>query len=90
MQLQTSGTPILLTDDGIVSKVAGSLVGFYVNSTNAGTIVIYDGTDATGTAISGTITPAIGWREYPAFCTTGCFFEIAGTALNVTAIFAAG
>lgn len=90
MQIEQAGTPINLTDDGVVSECAGNLLGFYVNSTNAGTVVIYDGTDANGTAISGTITPAIGWREYPAYCRTGCYFVIAGTALNVTAVFAAG
>jgi hypothetical protein len=90
MQEQISGTPTNLTDDGIVSESGGNLLGFYVNSTNAGTVVIYNGTSADGTAISGTITPAIGWHEFAAYCPAGCFFEIAGTALDVTAIFAAG
>lgn len=89
MQTVYSGTPINLTDDGIVSKVPGTLLGFYVNSTNAGTIIIHNATAASN-AISGTITPAIGWREFPAYCTAGCFAEIAGTALDVTLFFAAG
>lgn len=90
MVIQESGTPINLTDDGVVSVSAGNLIGFYVNSTNAGTLVIYDGTSSAGTAISGTITPAIGFRAYPAYCRNGCYFVIGGTALNVTAFFAAG
>ena len=90
MQLQECGTPINLTDDGIISKAAGNLIGFYVNSTNAGTIVIYDGTSSAGTALSGTITPAIGFRPFPAYCPNGCYAVIGGTALNITAIFAAG
>jgi hypothetical protein len=89
MQQVESGTPILLTDDGIVSKVAGNLLGFYVNSTNAGTIIIHNAQAATN-AVSGTITPAIGWRAFPAYCPAGCFAEIGGTALNVTLFFAAG
>ena len=90
MQYSESGTPINLTDDGIVSKTGGTLLGFYVNSTNAGTLVVYDGTTAAGTVLSGTITPAIGWLEFPASCKTGCFVAIGGTALDITAIFAAG
>ena len=88
-QMQQSGTPILLTSSGVVSGAPGSLLGFYVNSTTAGTIVIRNW-GATGTAISGTITPAAGtFHAFPAYCTTACYFTIANT-LNVTAFFAAG
>ena len=89
MQIQQSGTPINLTNDGIVSSTAGNLIGFYVNSTNAGTLIIHNATAATN-AISGTITPAIGFHTFSAYCTTGCFAEIGGTALDVTLFFAAG
>ena len=82
------GTPINLTGSGAVSLVAGTLLGFYVNSTTAGTVVIRNG-GAAGTVISGTITPAIGFHRFPAYCTSGCYFTIANT-LDVTAIFAAG
>lgn len=89
MQVQQSGTPILLTGSGVVSGTAGSLLGFYVNSTTSGTIVIRNGGSG-GTAISGTITPGAGvFHAFPAYCTTGCYFTIANT-LNVTAFFAAG
>jgi len=87
-QVQQSGTPINLTGSGAVSLTTGSLLGFYVNSTTGGTIVVRNG-GATGTAISGTITPAIGFHAFPAYCTTACYFTIANT-LNVTAFFAAG
>lgn len=83
-----SGTPILLSASGVVSVVPGSLLGFYVNSTAAGTVVVRNG-GAAGTVISGTITPAIGWHSFPAYCTSACYATIANTA-SITFVFAAG
>lgn len=40
------------------------MIGFYVNSTTAGTLVFRDGGSG-GTQITGTITPAIGWHFLP-------------------------
>ena len=90
MQMQQSGTPINLTASGAISKCAGSLVGFYVNSTTAGTIIILNGGSA-GTALGGTITPSIGWNTYPAAIASalGAYATIGGT-LDVTFFFAAG
>ena len=90
MQAQESGTPINLTDDGAVSLVAGTLLGFYVNSTNAGTIIIRNGGTSAGTAVTGTITPAIGWHGLGMYLPAGCYATIGGTALDVTLFFAAG
>ena len=87
-QMVESGTPVLLSSSGAVSLVAGTLLGFYVNSTTAGTIVVRNGGSG-GTAISGTITPAIGFHRFPAYCPAGCYLTIANT-LSVTALFAAG
>ena len=86
-----SGTPILKTSTGTVSVASGNLLGFYVNNTTSGTLVLRVGANgaATGTAISGTITPAIGWHAFPAYCTVGCYATIANT-LDVTFSFAAG
>ena len=83
-----SGTPINLTGSGIVSVVPGNLFGFYVNSTTGGTIVIRNG-GAAGTVLCCTITPAIGFHRFPAYCTTACYATIANT-LDVTLFFAAG
>lgn len=88
-QTNESGAPINLSASGAVSLVPGTLLGFYVNSTSSGTIVIRNGTSASGTAISGTITPAIGFHRFPASCSTGCYVTIANT-LDVTVFFAAG
>ena len=86
-----SGTPINLTGTNTVSVASGSLLGFYVNNTTSGTLVLRVGANgaATGTAISGTITPAIGWHAYPAYCPSGLHATIANT-LDVTFSFAAG
>lgn len=70
------------TNDVIASKDC-RLLGFYVNSTNAGTLILKRGGSA-GTAISGTITPAIGFHRFPAACPGGLHATIGGTALNVT------
>lgn len=90
-QVAQSGVPINLTSSGTVSKADGSLLGFYVNNTSAGTVVVRSGSAGTsaGTAVSGTITPAIGWHSFPAYCPGGCFITISGT-IDLTAFFAAG
>ena len=87
-QIIESGTPVNLTSSGAVSLAAGTLLGFYVNSTTAGTLVIRNGGSA-GTVLSGTITPAIGFHRFPAYCTSACYATI-GATLDVTLFFAAG
>jgi hypothetical protein len=54
-----------LTATGTVHGAAGALHGFYVSSTTTGTLVIRDG-GAAGAQKSGTITPAVGYHEFPA------------------------
>jgi len=78
-----------LTASGTVGRVSGPLVliGFYVNSTTSGTIAFTD--ISGGTAISGTITPAIGYHPFPAACPAGLYATIANT-LNVTLFFEPG
>lgn len=87
-QYQEAGSPINISSSGAVSLEPGTLLGFYVNSTTSGTVVVRDG-GAAGTAISGTITPVIGFHRFPAACTTGCYLTLANT-IDVTAFFAAG
>ena len=80
-----AGAPVNLTASGAVSLVSGALLGFYVNSTTSGTIILKDG-GSSGTAISGTITPAVGWNPFPAVFGTSCYATI-GATINVTFIF---
>ena len=86
--INTGGAPVLLTASGAVSLVPGTLVGVYVNSTTVGTIVVRDGGSG-GTAITGTITPAIGWQQMNFQCSTACYATIGGT-LNATFVFQPG
>lgn len=70
---------------GLVKTGFGTLVGMYVNSTNAGTIKFWDNTVGSGTVINNTITPGIGYHELgSAAFTVGLYAEIGGTALDVT------
>lgn len=78
------------TSTAVITTVPCSMAGFYVNSTNAGTLVFKDG-GASGTAISGTITPAAGtFHRFPACIGTSLHATIGGTALDVTIFFYTG
>ena len=74
-----------ITSTGVVSAGAGQLIGFYVNSTTAGTVVLRDG-GASGTVMSGTITPAVGFHAFPATFGTSLHATIGGT-IDVTFFF---
>lgn len=77
------GTPVNITSTAdVVASTDCVLLGFYVNSTSSGTLVLTKGGSG-GTAISGTITPAIGFHRFPASCKGGLHATIANT-LNVT------
>ena len=77
-----------LTSSAAISAGPCQLIGFYVNSTSSGTLIIKDG-GSSGTALSGTITPAIGFHRFPAVIGTSGYATIANT-LDVTFFFAAG
>jgi len=77
-----------ITATGAVSTGACQLIGFYVNSTTIGTLVLKDGGSG-GTAMSGTITPAIGFHRFPANVGTSLYATIGGSALDVTFFYAA-
>lgn len=79
------GAPKLLTGSADISTGPCQLIGFYVSSTTAGTVVVSDG----ATALSGTITPAVGFHRFPANCGTKAVATIANT-ISVTFFFAAG
>lgn len=76
------------TSTANINSKDGCLLGFYVNSTSSGTIILYDSaTTTTTTPISGTITPAIGWNTLPVAYSNGLYAVIGGT-LNVTFVWA--
>lgn len=72
-----------ITATGAVTTVAGTLLGFYVNSTTAGTIVFRDG-GASGTVMCGTITPAIGFHRFPAGFGAGGLHATIANTLDLT------
>ena len=74
-----------ITATGTVNAAPGVLLGFYVNSTTGGTLVLRDG-GASGTVITGTITPAIGWHALPVGYGVDLHATIANT-LNVTLVY---
>lgn len=86
LPVSETGAPKNIAATGAVSTGACQLMGFYVNNTNAGTLVLRDG-GASGTVMCGTITPAIGWQRFPANVGTSLYATIAGTALDVTFFF---
>lgn len=86
MSTQTIETadPVNLTATGnVVATRDTNLVGFYVNNTSTGTLVLRKGGSG-GAAISGTITPGIGFHRFPAFCPGGLHATIGGSSLDVT------
>jgi hypothetical protein len=72
------GHPKNMTATGTVATGAGRLLGFYVNSTSSGTVVLRDG-GASGTVLCGTITPVIGFHRFPATFGTDLHFTEGGT-----------
>lgn len=88
-QYAQGGTPVNLSASGAISLTSGNLLGFYVNSTSSGVINFKDGGTG-GTAITGSITPVIGFQRLPAYFTTSCYLTLVSGSINVTAFFAAG
>jgi hypothetical protein len=78
-----------ITATGAVSTGSCQLIGFYVNSTTVGTLVLRNG-GASGEVMSGTITPAIGFHRFPANVGVSLYATVGGSALDVTFFFAAG
>jgi len=77
-----------ITATGAVSTGPCQLIGFYVNNTTVGTLVLRNG-GASGDVMSGTITPAIGFHRFPANVGASLYATVGGT-LDVTFFFAAG
>ena len=78
-----------IIETGAVTPGPCQLIGFYVNNTTIGTLVLRNG-GASGDVMSGTITPAIGFHRFPANVGVSLYATIAGTALDVTFFYAAG
>ena len=77
-----------ITATGAVSTGPCQLIGFYVNNTTAGTLVLRNGGSG-GEVMSGTITPAIGFHRFPANVGVSLYVTVANV-IDVTFFFAAG
>lgn len=77
---------VRITTTGQVQSQACRLRGFYVSSTSSGTLVLRNG-NSSGEQVSGTITPAVGWHEFPVRCESGLHATIGGSSLDVTFVF---
>jgi hypothetical protein len=75
-----------ITATGAITANQGMLLGFYVNSTSSGTLVLRDGGSG-GTVMCGTITPAIGWHRFPAGFGSGGLHATVGGTLDVTLLY---
>lgn len=83
------GKPVNFTATGnVTTSEKGVLIGFYVNSTTAGTLVFRSG-GASGTVMDGTITPAVGFHRFPAAFTNGLHVTVGGT-IDATAFVVEG
>lgn len=85
--MMPSGRYTNITDDTLIKQGPGQMMGFYVNSTSSGTIIIYDNTTAADPKICNTITPAIGWHSLPVSFNTGLFFDKTGGTIDLTVVF---
>ena len=72
-----------ITATGGVTSNPCQLLGFYVNSTTAGTLVLRDG-GAGGTVMGGTITPSVGFQRFPATVGNLGLHATVGGTLDVT------
>lgn len=81
------GQAKLVTSSEVTQAKPCDLVGFYVASTTSGTIVIHDSASAsTNNAVTGTITPAVGWHSLPLSLGAGLRVVIANT-ISVTLVY---
>ncbi|MBI4695573.1 MAG: hypothetical protein HY749_16270 [Gammaproteobacteria bacterium] len=78
------------TTSNQVKAAAGEVIGFFVNTTNSGTLRFWDQVGATcnSGAKGATITPAAGaWYTYPVKFSTGICVLTGGTGIDVTVVY---
>ena len=83
-----SGRAVNFTGTGNVTTSDCAMIGFYVNSTTAGTVVFRRGGSGR-TVLGGTITPAIGFHPFPASVPGGLHVTVGGT-IDATAFVVEG
>lgn len=67
------------------TALAGTILGFYCNSTSSGIITLNAGTASGGTALTGQMTPAAGLFHWlPLTWPTGLYMTLISGSINVT------
>lgn len=89
MPVNENGSAKNVTATGAITPGACQMIGFYVNSTNAGVINFKDGGSG-GTALCGSITPAIGFHRFPATVGTSLYLTLVSGTIDMTVFFATG
>ena len=79
------GIPVNVTATGNVGPPGRDvkLLGFYVNSTSIGIIVLRYG-GASGTPMNGNMTPAVGFHRFPADCPGGLHLTVVSGTIDLT------
>lgn len=77
---------IYKTASGQLLAGGGVLEGVYINSTTSGTMALYHGTTQvnTGTPMTTTITPAIGYHNFCSMEATAGLYVVIGAILRAT------
>jgi hypothetical protein len=84
MRSNETGMAVNLTATGDVFAKGCVLLGFFVNSTTDGTVVMRRGGSG-GVVLNGAITPPAGrYYKFPADCPGGLHHTEGGTALDIT------
>jgi hypothetical protein len=85
---RTPGTAIGSTAGSTQAEttaLAGTIIGFFVNTTSSGVITLNAGTSSGGTALTGSMTPAAGaWYWLPITWPTGLYMTLVSGSINVT------
>lgn len=76
----TGGRSYLNVTASALAKTGdGELVGYFVASTSAGTVKLWDNTSAATTVLVNTFSPSPGWNPAPFHFKTGLYITIGGT-----------
>jgi len=86
MTAQVVGIPTLVSASTQVSTGRGHMLGFYVAATSSGTLVFHDHAAAGSNAVTGTITPAVGWHPLPIEFKEGIYVVKGGTSITATIV----
>jgi hypothetical protein len=77
--IRQNNTRVNTATTTVIKNSRGRLLGFYVSSTTGGTLVVHDHASAASNAVTGTITPAVGFHNLQLNCRAGIVVVSANT-----------